>query len=121
MRKKYLTYGHAQTDALTKPLGDLNREVNLMVRCAMDPNGDDGMDGSIMSKYKTKDERRKNAILRRKGGLDFLRKANFGWNGGAVPLAFRMNEYVDARQEEMVDMVKADEETRLLATAKRSP
>lgn len=115
MRLKYKTYGHAQTDALTKPLGDLNREVNLMVRCAMDSGDDNAMDGSVMSKYRTKDERRKHAILRRKGGLDFLTEANYGH--GAVPIAFRMEKYVQARHYEMVAMIRADEEKRLLAAA----
>ena len=121
MRQKYLTYGHAQTDALVKPLGDLNREVNLMVRCALEDDGVSGnndnnnnnntMDGSVMNKYKTKDDRRKHAILRRRGGLDFLKRANYG--DGAVPLAFRIREYVDARRDEMADMIRSDEEKRL--------
>lgn len=116
MRQKYLTYGHAQTDALVKPLGDLNREVNLMVRCALNEKDDnDAMDGSVMNKYKTKDDRRKHAILRRKGGLDFLKGANYGY--GAVPLAFEMQEYVDARHGEMVEMIRADEEERLRTAA----
>ena len=42
----------------------------------------------------------------RKGGLDFLRKANYGKEtGGAIPLAFRIEEYLVARQKEMVDSV----------------
>lgn len=118
MRQKYLTYGHAQVDALTKPLGDLNREVNLMVRCAVNEEEDDAMDGSVMTKYKTKDERRNHAILRRKGGLNFLKVANYGYDGGAVPLAFRIQEYVNSRHAEMVDMVRKDEEARLLISLK---
>ncbi|KAL7475554.1 hypothetical protein ACHAW6_001465 [Cyclotella cf. meneghiniana] len=118
LRQKYLTYGHAQTDALTKPLADLNREVNLMVRCAVDAGDADAMDGSVMEKYKNKDDRRKHAIMRRKGGLQFLKRANYGWNGGAVPLAFRIQEYVDARHDEMVAMVHADETARLRAASK---
>lgn len=116
MRQKYLTYGHAQTDALTKPLGELNREVNLMVRCALN-NTEESMDGSVMNKYKTREERRKHAILRRKGGLEFLKNANYGYDGGAVPLAFRIQKYVDARHEEMVRMVRTDEEARLIAAS----
>ncbi|KAL3804038.1 hypothetical protein HJC23_006429 [Cyclotella cryptica] len=119
MRQKYLTYGHAQTDALTKPLGDLNREVNLMVRCAVDGDDSDAMDGSVMKIYKSKDDRRKHAIMRRKGGLEFLKRANYGWNGGAVPLAFRIQEYVDARHDEMVAMIHADETARLRVASKR--
>lgn len=118
MRQKYLTYGHAQVDALTKPLGDLNREVNLMVRCAVNEEEEDAMDGSVMTKYKTKDDRRNHAILRRKGGLNFLKVANYGYDGGAVPLAFRIQEYVNSRHTEMVDMVKKDETARLLISPK---
>lgn len=54
----------------------------------------------------------------RKGGLDFLRKANYGKEtGGAIPLAFRIEEYLVARQKEMVDSVEKDERERLEAIA----
>ena len=79
----------------------------------MDKEGGEEMNGSVMTKYKTREERQKHAILRRKGGLNFLKNANYGYDGGAIPLAFRAQEYVDARHREMVEMVTADEEARL--------
>ena len=85
---------------------------SITVRCAMNKE-DEEMNGSVMTKYKTREERRKHAIFRRKGGLNFLKNANYGYDGGAVPLAFRVKEYVEARHEEMVEMMTTDEKTRL--------
>ncbi|KAL7537056.1 hypothetical protein ACHAXR_010153 [Thalassiosira sp. AJA248-18] len=115
MRKKYLTYGHAIGDALTKPLSYMNREVNLMVRCAKH-NNTFQLEGSVTKKYKSNAERRSGPIFMRKGGLDFLRRANYGMEtGGAVPLAFRIEEYVKSRHQEMVASVEKDERERLQA------
>ena len=119
LRKKYLTYGHKIGDALTKPLSAMNREVNLMIRCA-NHNNTYELEGSVIYKYKSKDERRKAPIHSRKGGIDFLRKANYGKETGigAIPLAFRIEEYLLARQKEMVTSVEKDERERLEAIAK---
>lgn len=120
MRQKYLTYGHAIGDALTKPLSDMNREVNLMVRCARQ-NHTYELEGSIMNIYKSNIERRKGPIYMRKGGLDYLRRANYGDDtGGAVPLAFRIDEYVSARHKEMVASIEKDETTRVQAITKKN-
>jgi len=119
MRKKYLTYGHPISDALTRPLSDMNREVNLMVRCSKNDGTYELERGSVTKLYKSMEERRKGPIALRKGGLDFLREANFGVDitGGAVPLAFRMEEYVVARHGELVASVEKDERERLQAIA----
>ena len=119
LRKKYLTYGHKIGDALTKPLSAMNREVNLMIRCA-NHNNTYELEGSVIFKFKSKDERRKAPIYMRKGGIDFLRKANYGKETGigAIPLAFRIEEYLVARQKEMVTSVEKDERERLEAIAK---
>ncbi len=77
------------------------------------------MEGSVMHKYQTKDERKKNKIALRKGGVGFLRKANNGnETGGAVPLAFRIEEYVTSRHNEVVASVEMDERERLEAVRK---
>ena len=118
LRKKYLTYGHAIQDAMTRPLSDMNKETNLMVRCVKNDYTYE-MEGSVMHKYQTKDERKKSKIALRKGGLDFLLKANYGnETGGAVPLAFRIEEYVNSRHDEVVASVEMDERERLESVAK---
>lgn len=117
LRKKYKTYGHAQKNALTKPLSDMNREVNLMVRCALNNSETEIVDVSVMKKYKTKDERRHQPIARR--SADYLRNANYAnETGGAIPLAFRLKEYAHARHREMVDSIQKDEKERSLAVSK---
>ena len=66
MRKKYLTYDHPISDALTKPLSDMNREVNLMVRCSNNDGTYELEKVSVMKMYKSMEDRRKGPIALRR-------------------------------------------------------
>lgn len=86
IRFKYASYGHADPYRAYKyPLGALNADMNLLVKCAHDID-DAG-----------------NKKTRLKNGLNLL-ELEF-----KLPAAFQVDGYVDARHDEMVKLVEEDE------------
>ena len=87
IRFKYGYFGHVHNNALGKnaiPLGALNADMNLLVRCAR------GSDDTGSRKR------------RHPKGLDALKHT--------LPRAFQILCYVEARHQELAAIVRADEE-----------
>ena len=85
IRFKYAYFGHVHDHAFDVPLGALNADMNLFVKCAHDID-DTG-----------------NRKIRLKNGLNILERE---YN---LPAAFLVDGYVDARHDEMVKLVEEDE------------
>mmetsp|Transcript_37639 Transcript_37639/g.90765 ORF Transcript_37639/g.90765 Transcript_37639/m.90765 type:complete len:555 (-) Transcript_37639:42-1706(-) len=85
IRFKYAYFGHTHKNAFDVPLGALNADMNLFVKCAHDID-DTG-----------------NKKSRLKNGLDILGREY------KLPAAFLIDGYVDARHDEMVKLVEEDE------------
>lgn len=86
IRFKYAYFGHVHTHAYSAPLGAMNADMNLFVKCAHNIS-DDG-----------------NRKQRLENGLAILAQSY------PLPSAFQLEGYVDARHEEMVALVEKDEE-----------
>jgi len=88
LRFKYKTYGHGEADALTKPLGKLQSDIDMAVRCVMNRTKD-GLSTPYLS-----------------GGVD-------GISGGRIPLVFEdesAGSYRKDRHRELYEMIVADEQ-----------
>ena len=86
IRFKYRYYGHIHDHAFEVPLGALNADMNLFVKCAHN-----------ISDAGNRKERLQN-------GLDLLSQSY------KLPVAFEIDGYVDARHAEMKILVENDEE-----------
>jgi hypothetical protein len=86
IRFKYAYYGHAHKHAYSAPLGAMNADMNLLVKCAHNIS-DTG-----------------NRKQRFKNGLQTLEESH------PLPTAFYIKGYVDARHRELIDLVENDEE-----------
>ena len=87
IRFKYATYGHVHEHANKVPLGAINADMNMFVKCA----------------HELPDEG--NRKQRLENGLEELEKEN-----GGLPVAFQLERYTDMRHKEMVKIVEQDEE-----------
>jgi len=108
LRNKYKTYGHPNKKALTIPIGEINKDLGLMMECALkNHNQSSRVDVSADTTH---------YIL--EGGIDQIRKLNNNSNdgeGGPIPLAFLVPNYAEARHAELQDILSQDvvkEETR---------
>jgi hypothetical protein len=86
IRFKYAYYGHVHKHAYTAPLGAMNADMNVLVKCAHNIS-DEG-----------------NRKQRFKNGLQFLEHSH-----SPLPIAFHIKGYVDARHRELIDLVENDE------------
>jgi len=86
IRFKYAYFGHVHKHAYTAPLGAMNADMNLFVKCAHNIS-DEG-----------------NRKQRLDHGLEILAQSY------SLPEAFQLEGYVDARHKEMVVLVEEDEE-----------
>ena len=85
IRFKYAYYGHVHKHAYTAPLGALNADLNLLVKCAHNIS-DEG-----------------NRKRRLKNGLQLLEEMY------SLPAAFQIEGYVDARHRELITILEQDE------------
>jgi hypothetical protein len=86
IRFKYAYYGHVHRHAYTAPLGAMNADMNMLVKCAH----------NISDKGNRKQ--------RFENGLKTLEESH------PLPTAFYIKGYVDARHRELIDLVENDEE-----------
>ncbi len=85
LRNKYVTYGHSDQEAASKPLGEIQEDVNLTVNCV------------------TERPDRQNGIHRLEGGFNAI--------AGQKPILFQLSEnYRNERQKELREMVLNDEQ-----------
>lgn len=86
IRFKYAYYGHIHKHAYSVPLGGMNADMNLFIKCAHNIS-DEG-----------------NRKQRLENGLDLFTESF------PLPAAFELEGYIDARHEEMVALIEKDEE-----------
>merc|ERR1712238_375949 len=86
IRFKYVSFGHVHKNAFKAPLGALNADMNLFVKCAHNIS-DEG-----------------NRKRRVPHGLEGLQEQF------RLPVAFQLEGYAEARHREMIAMVEKDEE-----------
>ena len=95
-RHRYLTYGHPDRNAMTKPLEELSDDIKFVVRCVYNhtdgPSGD-GADPSEKQTYK-----------RVEGGLSDGRPP--------FPIYFHDEDYRRRKHEAITRLIKEDEYTR---------
>ena len=85
IRFKYAYFGHVHAHAYSAPLGAMNADMSLFVKCAHNIS-DEG-----------------NRKQRLENGLQILAESY------PLPEAFQLEGYVDARHDEMVTLVEEDE------------
>ena len=83
MRRKYKTYGHPKDDAEEVPLGKIQEDIEVGIRCIMGRPGHD-----LVRNYE-------------RGAFETINSRS--------PVMFRNKIYRAARDREMVDMIKEDE------------
>jgi len=83
MRRKYKTYGHAKKYAEEVPLGKIQEDIELGIRCIMGRPGYD-----LVRNYE-------------RGGFETINRRS--------PVMYKNKVYLAARDREMVDMIKEDE------------
>ena len=83
LRNKYLTYCHPIKEAESKPLGELQTDINMAIACVMNRSVDDFRNPPL------------------KGGFEAI--------PGQRPLMLEYDEYRAARHEELYRMIVSDE------------
>ncbi|KAG7344388.1 glycosyltransferase family 17 protein [Nitzschia inconspicua] len=96
-RYKYLTYGHPDWQALTKPLEDLHADIRLLVRCVYNET-----DGPVNSRANFKE---KQDFRRVEGGLDTRHPV--------FPIYFHDEDYRRRKHDAVLRLVKEDEHSRM--------
>ena len=100
LRNKYKTYGHPKPKALTAPIGEIHKALDLMMECALNNHNQS-------SRVNVSDGT--HSIL--EGGIREIRKLNNNSSdgeGGPIPLAFLVPNYVEARHAELRDMLSQE-------------
>ena len=101
LRNKYKTYGHPNKKALTVPIGEIHADLDLMMECALN-NHNQSSRVNVVSN-------RTHSIL--EGGIHEIQKLNNNSSdgeGGPIPLAFLVPDYVEARHAELRDILSKD-------------
>ena len=101
VRNKYKTYGHPNKKALTVPIGEIHKDLDLMMECALN-NHNQSSRVNVVSN-------RTHSIL--EGGIHEIQKLNNNSSdgeGGPIPLAFLVPNYVEARHAELRDMLSQE-------------
>ena len=101
LRNKYKTYGHPNQKALSVPIGEINKNLDLMMECALN-NHNQSSRVNVVSN-------RTHSIL--EGGIHEIRKLSNNSSdgeGGPIPLAFLVPNYVEARHAELRDMLSQE-------------
>ena len=87
LRFKHLTYGHLHENAFNVPLGALNADLNVLVKCVMERD-DTG-----------------NRWQRLEHGLEKMKNNSYD-----LPIAFQLEGYNERRFEEVKKLIAVDEE-----------
>ena len=117
LRYKYHTYGHRHRNVYARPLGDLNKDLEILVKCVMDTRPDYKDDRKrlhmkefIDTQITKKGDLHGAKALMEKGGDAFdILKTVFLYEKKPLPVAFQSREFVLRRRQELYQQIVSDE------------